>query len=72
MNTKEKDRRVYDNVEAALWATLLAFVVYFIVFTLNSPYFVNFDYWAKGIKVRGSPYPIVRMDWAQGDTLNLF
>jgi hypothetical protein len=39
---------------------------------LNSSYFVNFDYWAKGIKVRGSPYPIVRMDWAQGDTLNLF
>jgi len=34
MNTKEKVRRVYDNVEAALWATLLAFVVYFIVFTL--------------------------------------
>jgi hypothetical protein len=39
---------------------------------LNSPYFVNFDYWPMGIKVRGSPYPIVRMDWAQGETLNLF
>jgi hypothetical protein len=34
INTKEKVRRVYDNVEAALWATLLAFVIYFIVFTL--------------------------------------
>jgi hypothetical protein len=39
---------------------------------LNSPYFVNFDYWAKGIRVRGGLYPIVRMDWAQGDTLNVF
>ena len=39
---------------------------------LGSPYFVNFDYQPKGIKVRGSPYPIVRMDWARGDTLNLF
>jgi hypothetical protein len=34
MATKAKVRRVYDNVEAALWATLLAFVIYFIVFTL--------------------------------------
>lgn len=34
MATREKVKRVYDNVEAALWATLLAFVIYFIVFTL--------------------------------------
>jgi hypothetical protein len=34
MDTREKVGRVYHNVEAALWATLLAFVIYFIVFTL--------------------------------------
>ena len=28
MATREKIRRVYNNVEAALWATLLAFVIY--------------------------------------------
>ena len=39
---------------------------------LNSPYFVNFDYQPRGIKVRGNPYPIVRMEWANGDTLNVF
>jgi hypothetical protein len=36
MNTKEKVRRVYNNVEAVLWATLLAFVIYFTVCTLPS------------------------------------
>jgi hypothetical protein len=30
----EKVGRVYDNVEAALWATLLALVVYFTVFVI--------------------------------------
>ncbi len=30
----EKVGRLYDNVEAALWATLLAFVLYFTVFII--------------------------------------
>ncbi len=30
----DKVSRVYDNVEAALWPTLLAFVVYFTVFII--------------------------------------
>ena len=30
----EKIGRLYDNVEAALWATLLAFVIYSIVFII--------------------------------------
>ena len=32
--SKEKVGRAYNNVEAALWATLLAFVIYFIVFII--------------------------------------
>ena len=39
---------------------------------LASPHFVNFDYQPKGIKIRGSGYPIVRMDWVNGDTLGVF
>jgi len=39
---------------------------------LNSPYFVKFDYQQRGINVRGNPFPIVRMDWVNGQTLNLF
>jgi hypothetical protein len=39
---------------------------------LVSPHFVNFDYQPKGIKIRGSGYPIVRMDWVNGDTLGDF
>jgi hypothetical protein len=30
----DKVGRVYDNVEAALWAALIAFVIYFTVFTI--------------------------------------
>src|SRR5262245_60729157 len=32
--TREIVSRVYDHVEIALWATLFAFVIYFIVFTM--------------------------------------
>src|SRR5262245_27466199 len=32
--TREIVSRVYDHVEIALWAILLAFVIYFIVFTM--------------------------------------
>ncbi|HET6205015.1 MAG TPA: hypothetical protein VFI25_19660 [Planctomycetota bacterium] len=33
------------------------------------PYFVEFEYQHQGIRVRGSPYPIVKMEWAEGETL---
>lgn len=38
---------------------------------LASPYFVNFDFQSQGIRVRGKPYPVVKMDWAEGDTLGI-
>ena len=34
--------------------------------------FVNFQYLENGIKVKGAWYPIVKMDWADGQPLNLF
>lgn len=37
-----------------------------------SPYFVNFEYQASGIRVEGLPYPMVKMEWATGDTLGSF
>ena len=41
-------RRIYDNVEAALWASLLAFVIYFVAFDVpNLP-----AYWAQAERIR--------------------
>lgn len=40
--------------------------------TLNSDYFVNFDFQTHGIKVGGKSYPLLKMDWVQGDTLGIF
>lgn len=34
------------------------------------PYFVTFEYQAKGILVQGKLFPVVKMEWAQGLTLN--
>lgn len=34
--------------------------------------FVGFEYLERGILVRGQWYPIVRMDWAEGEPLNQF
>ncbi len=34
--------------------------------------FVDFEYLEQGIRVRGQWYPIVRMEWAQGDRLDKF
>ncbi len=34
--------------------------------------FVHFQYLPEGILVKGKRYPIVRMDWAEGETLNKF
>jgi hypothetical protein len=39
---------------------------------LTSSHFVNFDFQSQGIRVRGKLYPIVKMDWAEGDTLGIY
>lgn len=39
---------------------------------LHSPYFLDFQFQPQGIKVEGSPYPIVKMAWAKGETLGEF
>ena len=36
------------------------------------PYTVGFDYLARGIKIRGAWYPLLKMEWVQGDLLNEF
>ncbi|MDB5538704.1 MAG: hypothetical protein JWQ89_431, partial [Devosia sp.] len=35
-------------------------------------YFVGFEYQARGVLVNGQHYPIVKMDWVEGDTLGVF
>ena len=35
-------------------------------------YFVNFNFEAQGIRIRTKPYPIVKMDWAEGETLSVY
>jgi hypothetical protein len=39
---------------------------------LNSKYFLNFEFLPKGIKVKGTNYPLVKMAWAKGETLGEF
>lgn len=39
---------------------------------LNSPYFVGFKFQKDGIRVKGIPYPIVKMSWAKGVTIGEF
>ncbi|MBI5791661.1 MAG: serine/threonine protein kinase [Rhodocyclales bacterium] len=39
---------------------------------LHSPYFLDFEFQPKGIRVDGNAYPIVKMAWAQGVTLGEF
>jgi hypothetical protein len=39
---------------------------------LKSPYFLDFQFQPRGIQVNGSAYPIVKMAWAQGETLGEF
>lgn len=36
------------------------------------PYMVAFEYLARGIRVRGDWYPILKMEWLEGDTLSAF
>jgi predicted Ser/Thr protein kinase len=40
--------------------------------SLGSPYFVDFEFEPRGVRVNGSLYPIVKMAWANGDTLGEF
>lgn len=36
------------------------------------PYFTNFDYLLKGIFVKGRWYPVLKMDWEDGDALDSY
>ncbi|HMG74621.1 MAG TPA: hypothetical protein VK582_14060 [Pyrinomonadaceae bacterium] len=36
------------------------------------PYTVGFDFLSKGIRVRGQWYPILKMEWIQGELLNTY
>ncbi len=36
------------------------------------PYMVPFDFLTQGIKVRGQPYPILKMGWISGDGLHIY
>ena len=38
----------------------------------GGPYFVGFEYQPSGVLVNGTRYPIVKMDWVEGDTLGSF
>jgi len=40
--------------------------------SLRSPYFLDFQFQPKGIRVDGAAYPIVKMAWASGATLGEF
>jgi hypothetical protein len=40
--------------------------------SLASPYFVDPDYQAQGVKIASSIHPIVKMKWATGETLGEF
>ena len=40
--------------------------------TLNSCYFVYFDYLTNGVLIEGKAYPLVKMGWAEGETLAEF
>lgn len=39
---------------------------------LSSPYFLPFEFIPKGIRIQGKEYPIVKMEWASGETLSEF
>ena len=40
--------------------------------SLTNGYFVDFDFQQSGISVRHQLFPIVRMDWVEGDTLGVW
>lgn len=39
---------------------------------LASPYFVDFEFQPRGVKLNASVYPVVKMAWASGETLGEF
>ncbi|MBX4876969.1 protein kinase family protein [Rhizobium bangladeshense] len=39
---------------------------------LSAPYFIGFEYQPTGVMVNGAKYPIVKMDWVEGDTLGSY
>ncbi|OOG66717.1 hypothetical protein B0E45_26120 [Sinorhizobium sp. A49] len=39
---------------------------------LTAPYFIGFEYQPSGVMVNGAKYPIVKMDWVEGDTLGSY
>ena len=39
---------------------------------LKSPYFLEFEYQPEGVLINGSWFPIVKMDWAKGETLKVY
>src|SRR5262245_15119650 len=40
--------------------------------TAKLPYTVKFNFLPRGIRVRGQWYPILKMEWVQGETLNTY
>jgi hypothetical protein len=40
--------------------------------SLNSRYFVGFEYLPDGIRIRGGFYPVLKMDWAEGEPLGVW
>ena len=36
------------------------------------PYFVTFDYLSNAILVQGKKFPLVKMEWVEGDALNVY
>ena len=36
------------------------------------PYFANFDYLPRGILVKGAWYPVLKMEWLQGEPLHIY
>ena len=39
---------------------------------LSTSYFIGFEYQPTGVMVNGAKYPIVKMDWVEGDTLGSY
>lgn len=39
---------------------------------IDSRYFIKFEYIKQGVKARGAWYPIVKMEWVEGDTLDVY
>ena len=40
--------------------------------SIGKPYFVGFEYQPEGVRVNGRGLPIVKMDWASGETLGAY